>query len=103
MSIPPLGPDLSPVPTNGSPEVADALDWGGRAKASYRLAIDEPVYEARYHNFCEGENFWQAAMAHAERSEDAGILMRLAEDIESLRDQALRAVQSGLGRGGLGL
>lgn len=79
------------VPRN---ELADAFDWGGRAKASYRLAIEEPVYEARYHNFCEGENFWQAALEHAERSEDCGAIMRISEDIESLRDQALRAIQA---------
>ena len=75
-------------------ELADAIDWSGRAKASYRMAIDEPVYEARYHNFCEGENFWQAALRHAEHSENALALMALTEDIEGLREQAILAVQS---------
>jgi hypothetical protein len=73
----------------------DPFDWSGRAKASYRLAIEEPVYEARYHNFCEGEGFWQAALQQAERSEDAGAIMRINEEIERLRDRALRAVQAG--------
>ena len=76
-------------------DLADADDWGDRAKASYRLAIEEPVFEARYHNFCEGEGFWQTALEHAERSEDAGAIMRITEEIERLRDRALRAVQAG--------
>ena len=76
-------------------ELDDAFAWGGRAKACYRLALDEPVYEARYHNFCEGEHFWQAALRQAERSEDAGAMMAITEEIESLRDEALLAVQAG--------
>lgn len=75
-------------------DLAAAAEWGGRAKTSYRLAIDEPVYEAQYHNFCEAENFWQAALRHAERSEDCGAIMRINEDIEVLREQALRVVQA---------
>lgn len=76
-------------------ELEDASDWGDRAKASYRLAIEEQVFEARYHNFCEGEGFWQTALQHAEQSEDAGAIMRINEEIERLRDRALRAVQAG--------
>ena len=74
----------------------DASDWSDRAKASYRLAIDEPVYEARFHNFCEGEGFWQNAMQQAEMAEDPGAIMRISEEIERLRDRALRAVQAGV-------
>ena len=85
---------FSPFGT-GRSELEDAADWGDRAKASYQLAIEEPVFEARYHNFCEGENFWQAALQHAEASEDAGAIMRISEDIERLRDRAVRAVQAG--------
>ena len=80
---------------HGRSELDDATDWGDRAKASYRLAIEEPVFEARYHNFCEGEGFWQTALQHAEAAEDAGAIMRINEDIERLRDRALRAVQAG--------
>jgi hypothetical protein len=76
-------------------DLDDAFAWGGRAKASYRLALDEAVYEAKYHNFCEGEHFWQAALRHAEHSEDAGAMMAITEEIESLRDAALLAVQAG--------
>ena len=71
-----------------------ALDFSTRAKQSYRLAIEDPVYEARYHNFCEGENCWQEALDHAGRAEDAGLLLRINEDIERLREQALLAIQA---------
>lgn len=87
--------DLRHGLASGPAALSNAFAWGGRAKASYRLAIDEPVFEARYHNFCEGENFWQAALEHAERAEDCGAIMRINEDIEALRDQAIRAVQAG--------
>jgi hypothetical protein len=75
-------------------ERANALDWSGRAKASYRLAMEDPVYEARYHNFCEGENCWQEALEHAGRAEDGSFLMKINEDIEALREQALLAIQA---------
>ena len=85
-------------PVSGKPlgfnERAHALDYSTRAKQSYRLAIEDPVYEARYHNFCEGENCWQAALDHAGRAEDAGLLLKLNEDIERLREQALLAIQA---------
>jgi hypothetical protein len=85
-------------PRSGQPggfsERAHALDFSTRAKQSYRLAIEDPVYEARYHNFCEGENCWQAALDHAGRAEDAGLLLKLNDDIERLREQALLAIQA---------
>jgi hypothetical protein len=86
--------DPSGMP-GGFSERAHALDFGTRAKQSYRLAIEDPVYEARYHNFCEGENCWQAALDHAGRAEDAGLLLKLNDDIERLREQALLAIQAG--------
>ena len=84
-------------PSTGRPGIGErdhAIDWSTRAKQSYRLAIEDPVYEARYHNFCEGENCWQAALEHAGRAEDSGLLLRLNDDIERLREQALRAIQA---------
>ena len=73
-----------------------AMDWSTRAKQSYRLAIEDPIYEARYHNFCEGESSWQAALEHAGRAEDSGLLLKINEDIERLREQALLAIQNGI-------
>lgn len=84
-------------PLSGQPMLGErdhALDWSTRAKQSYRLAIEDPVYEARFHNFCEGENCWQAALDHAGRAEDAGLLLRINDDIERLREKALRAIQA---------
>ncbi len=78
----------------GLGERDSALDLSTRAKQSYRLAIEDPVYEARYHNFCEGENCWQAALEHAGRAEDSGLLLRINDDIERLREQALLAIQA---------
>jgi hypothetical protein len=84
-------------PLSGRPRVGErdhALDYSTRAKQSYRLAIEDPVYEARYHNFCEGENCWQAALEHAGRADDSGLLLRINDDIERLREQALLAIQA---------
>ncbi|MHB1260813.1 MAG: hypothetical protein ACYC2H_03770 [Thermoplasmatota archaeon] len=84
-------------PPGGGPGFGErdhAIDWSTRAKQSYRLAIEDPVYEARYHNFCEGENSWQVALEHAGRAEDSGLLLRLNDDIERLREQALLAIQA---------
>jgi hypothetical protein len=75
------------------PDRDHALDLSVRAQANYRLAIEDPVYEARYHNFCEGEDAWQAALEHAGRAEDPRLLLRINDEIERLRDQALRAIQ----------
>ena len=75
------------------PDRAHALDLSQRAQANYRLAIEDPVYEARYHNFCEGENAWQAALEHAGRAEDSRLLLRINDEIERLREQALLAIQ----------
>jgi hypothetical protein len=84
-----------PRPGRPGPGERDhALDYSTRAKQSYRLAIEDPVYEARYHNFCEGENCWQAALEHAGRADDSGLLLRINDDIERLREQALLAIQS---------
>jgi hypothetical protein len=77
-------------------ERENALDLSTRAKQSYRLAIEDPIYEARYHNFCEGESTWQAALERAGRAEDSHLLLRINEDIERLREQALLAIQNGL-------
>lgn len=84
-------------PVNGHPGFGErdhAIDWSTRAKQSYRLAIEDPVYEARYHNFCEGENCWQVALEHAGRAGDSRLLLRLNDDIERLREQALLAIQA---------
>lgn len=84
-------------PMAGRPALGErdhAIDWSTRAKQSYRLAIEDPVYEARYHNFCEGENCWQAALEHAGRAEDSGLLLKINDDIERLREQALLAIQA---------
>jgi len=84
-------------PRTGRPRLGErdhAIDWSTRAKQSYRLAIEDPVYEARYHNFCEGENCWQAALEHAGRAEDSGLLLKINDDIERLREQALLAIQA---------
>lgn len=72
-----------------------ALDLGTRAMANYRLAIEDPVYEARYHNFCEGEGCWQEALQHADRTGDPHLLLRINDEVESLREQALLAIQAG--------
>jgi hypothetical protein len=72
-----------------------ALDLSTRAQASYRLAIEDPVYEARYHNFCEGEGCWQEALQHADRAGDPRFLLRINDEVERLRDQALLAIQAG--------
>lgn len=71
-----------------------ALDWCTRAQQSYRLALEDSVYEARYHNFCEGEHSWQTALDHAGRSDDAGFLLKINEDIERWRQRALVAIQT---------
>jgi hypothetical protein len=71
-----------------------ALDLGTRAMASYRMAIEDPVYEARYHNFCEGEGCWQEALQHADRTGDPHLLLRINDEVESLREQALLAIQA---------
>ena len=81
----------SPAP---SPELDRALDLSTRAQASYRLAIEDPVFEARYHNFCEGEGCWQEALQHADRTGDSGLLLRINDEVERLRDQALLAIQA---------
>ncbi|HUR26311.1 MAG TPA: hypothetical protein VM327_09900 [Candidatus Thermoplasmatota archaeon] len=84
-------------PATGRPVLGErdhAIDWSSRAKQSYRLAIEDPVYEARYHNFCEGENCWQSALEHAGRAEDSGLLLRINDEIERLRDRALLAIQA---------
>ncbi|MFA5943371.1 MAG: hypothetical protein WC876_02775 [Candidatus Thermoplasmatota archaeon] len=78
----------------GSDEREDALDWSTRAQQSYQLALEDSVYEARYHNFCEGENSWQTALDHAGRSDDAGFLLKINEDIERWRQRALVAIQT---------
>lgn len=75
------------------PERDHAIDLSQRAQANYRLAIEDPVYEARYHNFCEGENAWQAALEHAGRAEDPHFLLKINDEIERLREQALLAIQ----------
>jgi hypothetical protein len=62
--------------------------------ASYRMAIEDPVYEARYHNFCEGEGCWQEALRHADRTGDSHLLLRINDEVESLREQALLAIQA---------
>lgn len=75
-------------------ERARAIDLSNRAQASYRLAIEDPVYEARYHNFCEGEGCWQEALQHADRTGDSRLLLRINEEVERLREQALLAIQA---------
>jgi hypothetical protein len=92
-----LRPDPRPRSARpGRPAERDrALDLSTRALASYRMAIEDPIYEARYHNFCEGEGCWQEALQHADRTGDPHLLLRINDEVEVLREQALLAIQAG--------
>jgi hypothetical protein len=91
MTAKPTGPTaLLPRPA----ERDRALDLSTRAQANYRLAIEDPVYEARYHNFCEGEGCWQEALRHADQTGDPGLLLRINDEVEGVREQALLAIQA---------
>src|SRR5688572_20891634 len=70
-----------------------AIKWGGRAAASFRLAIEAGKLGERVRHLYEGENYRQEALEHASMTEDFEFMQDIAEQIEEHRKDALTNIQ----------
>jgi|GEM_PF-2973599 len=70
-----------------------AKTWGGRAAASFQLAIEAAKLGERVRHLYEGENYRQEALEHAAMTEDLEFLQDVAEEIEDYRKEALENIQ----------
>lgn len=74
-------------------ERATAQTWGGRAAASYQLAMQSDGMAGRFRHFYEGENYRQEALEHASMAEDRGqLLMQVHDEIDAHRRKAMEAL-----------
>lgn len=74
-------------------EMETAKTWGGRAAASYRLAMETGKLGERIRHIYEGENFRQEALEHASMTEDLDFLQEIGEEIQEARKEALEVLQ----------
>lgn len=70
-----------------------ASTWGGRAAASFRLAVEAAKLGERVRHLYEGENYRQEAFEHAAMTEDIDFYQQIAEEIEEYRKEALENIQ----------
>lgn len=70
-----------------------AKTWGGRAAASFQLAIEAGKLGERVRHLYEGENYRQEALEHAAMTEDIKFLEDIAREIEDYRKEALENIQ----------
>jgi hypothetical protein len=74
-------------------ERATAVTWGGRAAASYQLAMDARGMAKRFRHFYEGETYRQEALEHASMAEDGGkLLTKVRDEVDSYRLGAMGAL-----------
>jgi hypothetical protein len=74
-------------------ERATAITWGGRAAASFRLALEADKLGQQVRHLYEGENYRQEALEHAAMTEDLEFFERVAREIEEYRKKALVGMQ----------
>lgn len=71
-------------------ERSTAQTWGGRAAASYQLAMQSDGMAGRFRHFYEGENYRQEALEHASMAEDGGkLMMQVHDEIDAVRRRAM--------------
>lgn len=71
-----------------------AKTWGGRACASFRLAVEAEKLGERVRHLYEGENYRQEALEHASMTEDFDFLHEVVTEIDEYRKDALENIQT---------